>query len=189
MKRIIITVMITAMVGIFTTVVAQAPIDDGIRRRSMELERIKRQAESDGKTGSNTEKRVDFAKVKMAFEGIQLQQDLVVEAYTRNENIDYRQINKSSRQITRMAKSLKANLFSLPGNLKSGDKKLIGGNKKTVKELIVELDSAIGRLVTNPIFHSLSVVEPEELNRSLSDLDEIIDLSGVLALQSRISPL
>ncbi len=189
MKRIIITVMITAMVGIFTTVVAQAQIDDGIRRRSMELERIKRQAESDGKTGSNTEKRVDFAKVKMAFEGIQLQQDLVIEAYTRNENIDYRQINKASRQITRMAKCLKVNLFSLPGNLKSGDKKLIGGNKKTVKELIVELDSAIGRLVANPIFHSLSVVEPEELNRSLSDLDEIIDLSGVLALQSRMSPL
>lgn len=164
---------------------SQTPIDSGIRSRSMELERISRQAKQDSINERGNGAAIDFVKIKRNFEGIQKLQDSIVEAYTQGEKIDFQKINRSAGKITKMAVSLRATLFSPQINKKelkviTKKKTSLNTEKRSVKDLIVDLDNAIGRFVAHPIFQDVKVINTESCEKLLADLEEIIYLSDAL---------
>lgn len=185
MKRIILTIIFTLLTGALNSVTAQTPSEDGIRIRSAELARVKRMDEVE--LNADGSGKIDIARVKKYFEGIQKLQDSIVQAYTTGKKIDYRKINKSSGKMTEMAVKLKTALFltAKSSQVSGKTKKPEVNGEKQVKELIVDLDNAIGRFVTNRIFRNEKINASESSEKALSDLEEIINLSGALRFEAK----
>jgi hypothetical protein len=163
--------------------------DNNIKLRSVELERIKREAEKTATVRREDGVELNFSIIKNDFEGIQKEQADIIAGYQSSSEIDYKKIHNSSGKMTEMAIRLKANLFQSAEDKKVSDKdseedKASDTNKKSIRNLIIDLDNAIGDLVTNTMFQNLSVIDPELSKKAQSDLDNIIKLSGELWLES-----
>ncbi len=157
--------------------------DNSIRMRSVELERIKREAEKP-RFESNAEREIRFARVKEDFENIQKLQDTIVKVYTRSKKIDYGKINNSAAEIVKNSFRLGENLFgeklAKPDEIKPDEKT----KPKKVPDLIVALDNAIGEFVRSPIFRDKRTIDRQISEKAEKKLREIIDLSGALAKES-----
>jgi hypothetical protein len=179
--------------------------DTDVKRRSVEMERIERDAKKDGKSNKNkretskteatkTEDKlaVKFAEIKSDFEQIQLSQDAIVKAYQTGGKIDYSLIGKSALEINKSALRLDSNLFPAPEAEKKDaekEKKDETENKpkpaKSVRDLIVDLDNAIGSFATSPMFQNLRSVDPAVSAKAKLDLEKIIELSSSLDAEAR----
>ena len=104
---------ITNLLFISSIVVAQIPnpvadteMRDGssIRRRSIELERVKRDAVKLRPTEDSTERTIKFAEIKEDFENIQKLQSEIVKAYTTGKNINYEKIFDMFYKFFQMSK-------------------------------------------------------------------------------------
>lgn len=161
--------------------------DDGIKMRSVELERIKKEAtlaEASNFAPINTEMSKKFPQIKEDFEGIQMAQSAIITAYTKNKTIDYVLIETSANAINKNAKRLDTNLFA--ASKKDKEKKEAKEEKsKTIRELIVELDNTIGSFVSSKIFGNLKVIEPEIAIKTRTDLLKIQELSEKLANEAK----
>ena len=87
--------------------------DNGIRMRSVEIERIKREANKGGAQDSliNVEIESKFKQIKEDFEGIQISQAAIVKAYTTGSKIDYALIETSAKGVNKSAKRLDRSIF------------------------------------------------------------------------------
>ena len=85
--------------------------DNNIKLRSVELERIKREAEKTATVRREDGVELNFSIIKNDFEGIQKEQADIIAGYQSGSEIDYKKINNSSGKMTEMAIRLKANLF------------------------------------------------------------------------------
>jgi hypothetical protein len=170
--------------------------DTDVKRRSMELERIERNAKKRDKGGSvnKTEDKsaTKFDEIKADYEQIQLSQDEVVKTYKNGEKIDYAQIAKSASEVNKSAKRLDSNLFSSlevkNTSAKKEEKrrdKTETESKKSIQELIVELDNTIGSFVTSPMFQNLQVVDVEATKKAKLELEKIIELSALLSVEAQ----
>ena len=163
--------------------------DNGIKMRSIELERAKReaaQAEAASFAPINTEIKAKFPQIKEDFEGIQMAQAAIITAYTKTKTIDYAMIESSANEINKNSKRLDSNLFALTKKEKKDDKKSDKEEKpKTIRDLIVELDNAIGDFVSSKIFGNLKVIEPEVAIKTRTDLLKVQDLSEKLAAATK----
>ena len=77
---------------------------------------------------------------------------------------------------------LESNLF----NITEIDDK--NSNKKksvSVRDLIIELDKAMGNFVDNPIFKSNKLIEQNDVEKSQTQLEKIINLSEMLSLEAK----
>ncbi len=157
--------------------------DNGIRMRSADLERIKREADKPT-FESNAEREIKFARVKEDFENIQKLQNLIVKIYTRSKKIDYAKISDSAADITKNSFRLGENLFG--EKLEKSDKKKTEEKNKSPKvpDLIVLLDNAIGDFVNSPIFKDRQTVDRKVSEQAEDKLREIIKLSDNLAKES-----
>lgn len=164
-------------------------IDNNIKLRSIELERVKREADKAATIRRDDGVQLNFGIIKNDFEGIQKEQDKIIAAYQTGEKIDYKQINKSAGKITEMAIRLKSNVFQPSDDEKDSatdsdkDKKAVAG-KKSVRNLIIELDNTIGSLVSNKMFQRLKVIDVVLGEKARADLNDIIKLSNDLWLES-----
>lgn len=189
MKKILISAFVIFAAAIFSSVFAQlAPAgagdtdlrDNNIRMRSNEIERVKRDADKQNEESAmNPEIDSKFPEIKEDFEGIQLAQAAIIKAYSTGENIDYKQIRKSAEEIIKNAKRLDSNLFSSKLDKKKSKK----DDKKTesVKDLIVDLDNAIGKFTQSAMFQNLKDVEPEVAKKAQNDLAKIVKISDKLS--------
>jgi hypothetical protein len=160
-----------------------------IKDRSIELERVKREAEKpDRKNQNPPAPAVNFQQVKEDFETIQKLEDGIISAYSKSKEINYTQISEDSAQMNRSAMRLESNLF--PPVEKKKDNKKAAQETNTqaaepalpqdIKSLIVEQDNTLAAFVSNPMFTNPQVVNQESNKKAHSDLQRLIRLSAAL---------
>lgn len=169
--------------------------DTGVKARSVELERTKRDASKpgDSATAANAEDKLaaKYDEIKTDYERIQLSQDVVVKTYQGSGKIDYAEIGKSALDINRSAARLSLNLFP-PSEIPGGEKEEKTENKKdekakapkSVRDLIVDLDNAVGSFATNPMFQNLRTIDAATSAKAKIDLEKIIELSAALNVEA-----
>lgn len=210
MKRLLIFLMVIA--GCFGAALAQGsaptvnapsapdnanPRDNNIKLRSVELERVKRDSErKEIKPGVAVKSELDlmFPQIKEDFEGIQISESAIIKTYTMDRTADLMLISTSAGAIYRHALRLEENLFlKVVAKRKKSEKKdkavEMPPNEPELpagmKELIVSLDNAIGRLVTNKMFSNLRVVDPADAANAHDDVILIKRLSTRLSEVAR----
>ena len=197
MKKIILSILVILAASTFSNVFGQRETpggagdknlgDDGIKLRSVEIERIKREADKSNASSFapiNTEIKAKFPQIKEDFESVQLLQAAIIKAYTTGKTIDYGMIETSAEGINKKAKRLDANLFASKIQKKSDNSKAKETKIKSVKVLIVELDNSIGSFVSSKIFGNINVVDPVVALKTRTDLVKIMDLSDQLSKEA-----
>lgn len=159
--------------------------DSDVRMRSVEMERVKREANKGGAQGSliNGEVESKFKQIKEDFEGIQISQAAIVKAYTTGASIDYALIETSAKDVRKRAKRLDRNIFVEDIEIEGG-KREKEEKKTAIKDMIVELDNMIGSFVANKMFGNLKVVDQAVAKGAKADLTKIIKLSEKLSQES-----
>lgn len=160
--------------------------DNGIRIRSIELERVKSEsyriaaAEKAAKS-----RKINYSQIKEDFELLQKLQNEIVRTYVTGKQINYARISELSSKLNDRAERLDVNLsLSTEKNAKKSDKNI--SDPENVKDVIIVLDKAIGNFVINPVFKNLGVIEPNDAEKAQLELQNIIRLSNVLAQKSEI---
>jgi hypothetical protein len=166
--------------------------DDGVKMRSAEIERMKKEAgPGDSSVSASINKQIvaKFPEIKEDYEGIQIAQDSVIKAYTTGKTIDYGVIAASAEIITQKAKRLDLNLFaeSAEKKGKSSSEKVASSEEKpkSIKDLIVDLDNAIGSFVSSKLFANIQVIEPSVAVSARTDLVKIMRLSESIAAEAK----
>ncbi|HVE59383.1 MAG TPA: hypothetical protein VNB22_21415 [Pyrinomonadaceae bacterium] len=158
--------------------------NSSLKIRSIELDRIKRDAKKKSSENLGPASVNNFLEIKVDFEQIQVLENNIVTVYTTGKEIEYKKIAAFSAEINQSASRLKKNLFSLQNNdqKKSSDEPEV--REKTlpndVKNLIVALDNTIGAFVNNPIFLTPKKAKPKEKEKAEADLEQVIRLSTAL---------
>lgn len=197
MKRILLIAIFIFITGSYSLVSGQVdppsiadnatPVNNDIKLRSVELERIKMEAERTATLRRENGTELKFSLIKEDFEGIQTEQMRIITAYTGGSAIDYGKISKSANKITEMAVRLRANVFSPAGGEDAIDGQAEEENPylgKSVRDLIIELDKAIGEVVTNPMWQQLRVVDPEVSKTVEASLVNVINASNALWIEA-----
>ncbi len=186
---VILTAAAAAAQGTAPTIADNAtPQDNAIKMRSVELERVKREAaKKDGSTAPaiNTAVESKFPQIKEDFEGIQIAEAAIIKTYTTDKVIDYSLIAISAENIGKHADRLDSNLFVAGSPEEPEVKKEESEKKMPVRDLIIALDEAIGRFVSSKIFSNFKVVEPEVAAGTRNDLLQIKSISMKLAEAAR----
>lgn len=198
MKKLLLAVIFVFVSGSYSLVAGQqveppsvadnaTPRSDNIKLRSVELDRIKMEAEKTATLRRENGTELKFSIIKEDFEGMQTEQTAIIAAYTQGASIDYKTISKSSNKITEMAVRLRANVFSPEsgGTTEKTDQDeknpYIG---KSVRDLIIELDNAIGDVVSSPMWQKLQVVDPEVSKSVEANVVRVINASNALWIES-----
>ena len=160
--------------------------NSSVKMRSITLDRIKREARRTGSEKLGPASVNNFLEIKEDFEKIQKLENSIVAVYTTGKQIQYSKIASFSAEMNTSAARLKTNLFSPPNKvpIESPDEPAPEESAKTVpneiKNLIVELDNAIGAFVNNPLFTSAKKAKSKEKEKAEDDLKQIIRLSAAL---------
>ncbi len=153
--------------------------DNGIRIRSIEMERIKNESHRATIAAKSAENRsVNYSQIKKDFESVQKLQSEIIKTYVTGKQINYKRISELSSKLTECAKRLDANL--LISSEKSPEKFFKKLESDNVKDLIVLLDKSIGKFVVNSIFKNLNILETKDAEKAEFELQNIIHLSGSL---------
>jgi hypothetical protein len=159
--------------------------DNSIRMRSIELERIKREAAKPGQEAFANEQGFRFAATKEKFERIQKLQDSIIKAYTTGKRINYGKISRLASDIKKKSLWLDKNLFGAKQDKTNRDKQPEAVQRKSVRDLIIELDKSIGDFVKSPIFQDSKVVELEISEAAQLELRKVMKLSYLLSIESK----
>lgn len=155
--------------------------DNGIRMRSMELERIKRENYRSAMAEKAAEhRRLNYAQIKKDFELIQNLQDQIVKTYVTGKQINYERISELASKLNECAVRLDKNLSLYVEESEKKSKKK-NSEPGDVKDTIVILDKSLGKFVTSPIFQNLNVVETKDAEKAEFELKNVIRLSDLLA--------
>lgn len=203
MKKIILSIVIMALMAGFSAVAAQPPGvvpagagdknlgDDAIKTRSIEMERMKREAEKQGSV-MNSDIASRFSDIKKDFEAIQIAESAIIKAYTTGEKIDYKLLDVAAQEVSRSAKRLDQNLFAAKVETKKEKSKGAKSEKpeeeatkqESLKEIIMQLDKHIGEFVSSKMFQNLLAVDVEVAQKSKQDLTMIIKLSNKISKEA-----
>ncbi len=158
--------------------------DNGTRIRSMEMERIKKESYLSAAAAKSAENRkINYSQIKKDFELLQKLENEIVKTYITGKQINYKRISETAYKLNECAQRLQ-------GNLSLSDEKFVKKSNKdktepeNVKDIIVFLDTSIGRFVVNPVFKNLNVFETKDAAKAEFDLQNIIRLSKTLAQKS-----
>ncbi len=157
--------------------------DDSIRTRSVEMERIRRDAaKPDRKPEPNPADR--FPQIKEDFERVQILNGDVLQAPGAP---DYARLAEAAEEVKKRATRLSSNLFPPEAGKKpkKDDGKKNDGKQdaaaepeqRDLKSLLSALDESIARFVNSPVFQNTKVVNPDESAKARKELEEIIKLS------------
>jgi hypothetical protein len=116
--------------------------ENDIKLRSIELERIKREAENTATLRRDDGVELNFSVIKNDFEGIQKEQSEIIAGYQSGAAIEYKKIHNSSGKMTEMAIRLKANLF------KSADDQKVSVKNSEADQLTDTKDKSVRNMIT-----------------------------------------
>jgi hypothetical protein len=197
MKKIILSVFFVLAASVFSNVFGQlAPAgagdkslaDNDIKLRSVELDRVKRDANKSDPAAFapiNAEIKAKFPQIKEDFETVQILEAAIVKAYTTGKNIDYGLIQTSAEGINKKAKRLDSNLFASKLEKQDDKAKEKTEKQKSIKELIIALDNSIGSFVSSKIFGNVNVIDSAVAVKTRTDLVKILDLSDKLSKEAK----
>jgi hypothetical protein len=147
---------------------------DGVRERSNEIERVKRDAaKPDKKAGKGPEDK--FPEIKEDFERIQIVNGEVLQA---GGAADYGRLSEAAEEVRRRAARLKSNLFAAEPEKKPKGEGVEEKAQADLKSLLSALDGALASFVNSPIFQNTKVVNPDDSAKARHDLEEVIKLSA-----------
>jgi hypothetical protein len=154
----------------------------GVKGRSNEMERVKRDAEKPEKKSNAPEKKSNaeetFTQIKEDFEQIQLVNSNVLQAAPAGVAPDYGHVSEAAAEIKKRAARLKTNLFGAESEKQPKQKEEKGEKAQPdLKSLLSALDVAVSDFTHSPIFQNTKVVNPEDSTKARSSLEEIIKLS------------
>jgi hypothetical protein len=155
--------------------------ENSTRMRSIELERIKRESAKLRPRESSKEREINFAEIKEDFENIQKLQDGIIKSYTSEKKINYSKISQSAADMRNKALRLNTNLFGTKSDEANASEDSNNVEKTNVKNLIIELDNAIGSFISSPIFQNTKVVDRKASEIAQSNLKKILNLSCILS--------
>lgn len=210
MKNLALFIFLTFSFAIFSNLSAQVTPagagdsdlrDNNVRMRSNEMERIKRDANKNSASQMNDEIDKKFPEINEDYSGIQRSQEAIVKAYTTGKEINYAQIEKSANDLYKNAERLNSNLFTTKtkskkeksdkkDDKKDSDKKAEAKKadddkkEKGVKELIVDLDNAVGSFVSSTMFQNLQNVDQKVADKAQFDLAQILKISSDLSKEA-----
>lgn len=199
MKKIAVSIMFMVITAMFSSVFGQRETPagagdknlgaDDLKTRSIEIDRLKQDAlkrDAAKFAPINTDISAKFPQIKEDFESIQISEAAIIKAYTTGKTIDYALIATSADAINKNAKRLDANLFATSKTEKIGGKIPEKGEKpKSFRDVIIELDSAIGDFVSSKIFGNIRLIEPEVAIKTRTDLQRVMQLSEELSNQAK----
>jgi hypothetical protein len=149
----------------------------GVKGRSNEIERIKRDAEKpEKKNGAEG----TFPQIKEDFEQIQHVNTNILQATPSGAALDYARISDAAAEIKKRAARLKSNLFGAENEKPPKEKEEKGQQDKgqqDLKTLLPALDNAINKFIHSPIFQNTGVVNPDDSAKAKRDLEDVIKLS------------
>lgn len=162
---------------------------DDIKTRSIEMERMKQESErTEAALFAPINKDISskFPQIKEDFEGIQMADAAIIKAYSSGKTIDYHAISVFADEISKKSKRLDSNLFALPGDKKDDKTDAVKPDKvRPVRDLIVDLDNAIGDFVSSKIFANIKVIEPSVAIKARTDLLKVLHLSEELSVSAK----
>lgn len=199
MKKIVVSMIFIIIAAMISNVFAQRETPagagdknlgaDDLKTRSIEIDRIKQEAlKSDAANFApiNTEINAKFPQIKEDYEGIQISEAAIIQAYTRGKTIDYSLIGTSADSINRNAKRLDTNLFAASKTEKNLEKTLKKEEKpKKIRDIIIELDKAIGDFISSKIFGNIKLIEAEVAIKTRTDLQRVMQLSEELSNEAK----
>jgi hypothetical protein len=156
-----------------------------IRMRSIELERVKREAEKASPDNSATGRQLKFSEIKNEFETIQKLQDSIIKTYTTGKTIDLAKISDLAAELNENSIRLDKNLFVAEKNEAANPKVDENIEQNTIPDLIVKLDKAIGNFVGSKIFQNSKLINLKESQETQSELKKIILLSDELSKEAK----
>lgn len=153
-----------------------------IKKRSVELERMKREA---NKISEPRDASLKFPEIKEDFEEMQRLNDKVVELSEASSQINNGDVLKLVSEIHHRAERLKSNLFLAdPKTKKEKESKLQGSDKpQDTKALIRALDKSINTFVHSPIFQNINIVNLSDSLQAQKDLESVIRISSEIKTQ------
>ena len=160
--------------------------DRNVKGRSVELERISREAHRPATPVSKEAQELQFREIKEDFEQIQFAQSEIVDAYMKGTSVDYARIALNADKMTSGSKRLMGNLFPQPEAKKSSKKadklevKTESTTSTEIKTLIVDLDNSLAAFTGNRLFTNPQVVNSDDNLKAQADLQKIITLSSTL---------
>jgi hypothetical protein len=167
------------------TPVAEADLrDNTIKMRHIELERLKQGNGRVRPDGFEKEKEIRFAETREHFESIQKLQDSIVKTYKTGKKIDYHRISRLASNIRKKSGWLDENLFGAKPEDASEPEPVENAEKKGLRELIIELDAAIGTFVKSPMFRDSKTVDTKISQSAHVDLRLVMKLSRLLSLEA-----
>jgi uncharacterized membrane-anchored protein YjiN (DUF445 family) len=176
---------IFAQISPHPVIEAEIRDNNSIRMRSLQLERVKRESNQVIPEALTKEQIVKLAEIKEDFENIQKLQSEIVKTYTTGKKINFGKIDDSAAKISKKALRLDANLFGSESDNRSKTKSKDEVGTKSVRDLIIELDNAIGNFVSSPIFTNNRLIDSKMSEKSEIDLQKIIKLSETLSKEAK----
>lgn len=164
------------------------PLSDSIKLRSVELDRIKREAEKTQVLRQENGKELNFSLIKDDFEGIQLKLEEIIGAYQSPSGAHYDKIASHANEITEMAVRLRGNVFEPKDESVEKDGAADKPDEyagKPIRNLIIVLRDSIERVSRNPMWQSLQVIDPEMSVKAEDDLEIVIKSSNALWVEAR----
>ncbi len=150
-----------------------------IKKRSMELERIKRESGKRTVSDNLTQK---FPAIKEDFEQIQKINSDVLKIKAAKTSLNYSEVLKSVSEIKRRAVRLKSNLFpSEPEeNNEPKNKSQAIPETEDIKILLGALDKSIFSFVHSSIFQNIKLVNSDDSLKAQKDLENVIKISSLI---------
>lgn len=172
--------------------------DRGIKERSIDLERTKRDAAKPDreKEAPPPADAAKFEQIKEDFENIQRLQDEILKTYTTGKQIEAKKIAANAEEIKKRAIRLEANLFPIYENTKNAKKSKEAQEieiglpplPQGLKSLIVEQDNTLARFISNPMFAKPAIANVNDQATARSDLQKLIRLSAELKFEAEKQP-
>jgi hypothetical protein len=151
-----------------------------IKNRSIELERMKREAD---KRPVGKDLMPKFPEIKEDFEQLQKINSEVFKLTSVETPINYVTVFKFVSEINRRAIRLKLNLFS--AEPKAKNKQQIVDESQDIKILLINLNKFIKSFVHSSIFQNIKVVNPEDSFKAQKDLENVINVSNTIKVKTK----
>lgn len=132
--------------------------------------------------------RVRLGQVKEDYVAIQTANNTILTMLSLGNGLDYRVIEEAASEIKKRAGRLKSYMLTLQMVKENEDRRKSQSeiNMEEIKVSLLSLDTAITRLVGNPIFKNFNrVVDAEGAIKARDELDVIIDMSEGIKRSAR----
>ena len=168
-----------------------SPTAADMARSEMEREMMDKELEESGAPGRRERKDSQhlFTQVSEDFTRIQILNNELVRAASRDDALDLLFVAKSAAEIRKRAQRLKTNMaLPEPDKPPAIPRLEAGAGIEQMKSSLLTLGKLIAGFAHNPVFKEAHVVDAQQSAKARADLEAIIELSGqVLKGSERLS--